>query len=160
MPRQGSIAREQRRDVMLATSGADIAGPAGEGNADAVAPELRHDTTRETVGTNEATGSRPELDDLSVDELRGLIAQAGLSADDCLEKSELRERAREAVARSDTVRVGGQAARNPPTQPVPEAAGDPAERFAPESDHNQHPVVTYLVVALIGLSAARGAACS
>lgn len=39
-----------------------------------------------------------EIDSLSVGQLRLLIARAGLSATNCVEKSELRERAKEAAS--------------------------------------------------------------
>jgi predicted esterase len=40
----------------------------------------------------------PDIDSLGIKDLKALIAEAGLSTDDCIDKSDLRARAREAVA--------------------------------------------------------------
>ena len=45
-----------------------------------------------------------DVDSMSVKELKALIGRAGLSCLDCAEKSELRARAREALARLDEAR--------------------------------------------------------
>ena len=44
------------------------------------------------------------VDALSVTEMKSLIQSAGLSSKDCLEKSDLRKRSREALARLDEAR--------------------------------------------------------
>ena len=51
--------------------------------------------------------SEEEIDTMSVKELRSYITQAGMSFADCIEKSDLRARAKEAAAKGGSVKVGG-----------------------------------------------------
>ena len=60
------------------------------------------------------------VDALSVTEMKSLIKSAGLSSKDCLEKSDLRKRSREALARLDETRPSK--ARRASDSPAPAAA--------------------------------------
>ena len=63
------------------------------------------------------------VDALSVTEMRALIKSAGLSSKDCVEKSDLRKRSREALARLDEARPSkAQRASKSPPAPAPAAA--------------------------------------
>ena len=61
------------------------------------------------------------VDALSVTEMKSLIQSAGLSSKDCLEKSDLRKRTREALARLDEARPS-KARRASDSPPAPAAA--------------------------------------
>ena len=61
------------------------------------------------------------VDALSVTEMKSLIKSAGLSSADCLEKSDLRKRSREALARLDEARPS-KARRASDSPPAPAAA--------------------------------------
>ena len=63
------------------------------------------------------------VDALSVTEMKSLIQSAGLSSKDCVEKSDLRKRSREALARLDEARPSkAQRASKSPPAPAPAAA--------------------------------------
>ena len=69
-----------------------------------------------------AAAASNDVDSMSVKDLKALIGRAGLSCIDCAEKSELRARAREALARLDEARrleSQRRAAEAPPPPPPP-----------------------------------------
>jgi uncharacterized membrane protein YhaH (DUF805 family) len=114
---------------------------------------------RQSGAESAAAGSSENaVDTMSVEELRRFIAQAGLSSADCLEKAELRARASEAAARAGSSgRADGfvpEPDDTPPAGPDEAAAGGAAAGAAAgAAGGSPQPVVTYLAVALIGLSA-------
>ena len=65
----------------------------------AASPTNNEDETR-TAATAASRGGIVEVEHMSVTQLRRYIQQAGLSSDDCLEKSELQQRAHEATVRT------------------------------------------------------------
>ena len=81
---------------------------AGMSSADCIEmPDLRARVCEAAARIQRRAGAGPagaarmgdeEIDAMSVKELRGYIAQAGMSSADCIEKADLRARAREAAA--------------------------------------------------------------
>ena len=66
-----------------------------------------------------------DVDDMSVKQLKAVIEEQGLSHVGCTEKSELRDRAREAIAKGASQSGGGAAAAAPPAAPPAGAAAAP-----------------------------------
>jgi hypothetical protein len=85
---QQAAAERARREAEAAAAAAEAAAAAAEAAAAA--------SKQPASGTE--TMSEEEIDTMSIKELRSYITQAGMSFADCIEKSELRARAKEAAA--------------------------------------------------------------
>jgi predicted nucleic acid-binding protein len=105
------LGKLQADALTLAAAREEDAWVAAENRAEAVAAAAARDVeerSAEYLRKSKAREWRPDdpVLSMSIAELKQVIADGGLSADDCIERSELQARAREALARTE----GGAAA--------------------------------------------------